>query len=152
MGGVKILYERICWGIRMPTFCCMQSLMLSASLRLAISASTFQTVIRPTKAPTVAYCCAALSRVRAAGWQVGNVDATIIAQAPKKMARILSRCGNIASDCAVVPDRIAVKATTTENALVYRRVKELPLRRGAANGRLTAPLRFRWRVSRYNRF
>lgn len=55
-----------------------------------------------------------VARVRAAGWQVGNVDATIIAQAPKMAPHIEQMRRNIASDCAVVPDRIAVKATTTE--------------------------------------
>lgn len=55
-----------------------------------------------------------VARVRAVGWQVGNVDATIIAQAPKMAPHIEQMRRNIASDCAVVPDRIAVKATTTE--------------------------------------
>ena len=55
-----------------------------------------------------------VARVRAAGWQVGNVDATIIAQAPKMAPHIEQMRRNIASDCAVVPDRIAGKATTTE--------------------------------------
>ena len=55
-----------------------------------------------------------VARVRAAGWQVGNVDATIIAQAPKMAPHIEQMRRNIASDCAVVPDRIGVKATTTE--------------------------------------
>lgn len=55
-----------------------------------------------------------VARVRAAGWQVGNVDATIIAQAPKMAPHIEQMRRNIASDCAVVPDRVSVKATTTE--------------------------------------
>jgi len=55
-----------------------------------------------------------VARVRAAGWQVGNVDATIIAQAPKMAPHIEHMRRNIASDCAVVPDRVSVKATTTE--------------------------------------
>lgn len=55
-----------------------------------------------------------VAHVRAAGWQVGNVDATIIAQAPKMAPHIEQMRRNIASDCAVVPDRISVKATTTE--------------------------------------
>lgn len=55
-----------------------------------------------------------VARVRAAGWQVGNVDATIIAQAPKMAPHIEQMRRNIASDCTVVPDRISVKATTTE--------------------------------------
>ncbi len=55
-----------------------------------------------------------VSRVREAGWQVGNIDATIIAQAPKMAPHIETMRINIASDCGVPQDCIGVKATTTE--------------------------------------
>ena len=53
-------------------------------------------------------------RVREAGWQVGNIDATIIAQAPKMAPHIEQMRMNIASDCGVAAGAINVKATTTE--------------------------------------
>lgn len=55
-----------------------------------------------------------VARVRAAGWAVGNIDATIIAQAPKMAPHIEQMRQNIASDCAVEVDCIGIKATTTE--------------------------------------
>ena len=55
-----------------------------------------------------------VQRVREAGWQVGNIDATIIAQAPKMAPHIAQMQVNIAADCGVVVHAINVKATTTE--------------------------------------
>lgn len=55
-----------------------------------------------------------VKRVFNAGWLVGNIDATIIAQAPKMAPHIGQMCCNIAADCGVALDCINVKATTTE--------------------------------------
>lgn len=49
-----------------------------------------------------------------AGFRVGNVDATIIAQAPKMAPHIAHMVENIASDLGVAMNAINVKATTTE--------------------------------------
>ncbi len=48
------------------------------------------------------------------GYVLSNVDATIIAQAPKMGPHIESMCTNIASDCGVARSQVNVKATTTE--------------------------------------
>lgn len=48
------------------------------------------------------------------GWVVGNVDATIVAQAPKMAPHIEQMCANIAEDLQVETDQVNVKATTTE--------------------------------------
>ena len=55
-----------------------------------------------------------VKRVFDAGWCVGNIDATIIAQAPKMAPHIAQMRCNIAADCGVELDCISVKATTTE--------------------------------------
>ena len=47
-------------------------------------------------------------------WQVGNVDATIIAQAPRMAPHIARMTAHIADDLGVAIDRVNVKATTTE--------------------------------------
>ncbi|GAB3388286.1 2-C-methyl-D-erythritol 2,4-cyclodiphosphate synthase [Azotobacter armeniacus] len=52
--------------------------------------------------------------VRGKGWQVGNVDATVVAQAPKMAPHIEAMCAHIAADLAVELDQVNVKATTTE--------------------------------------
>ena len=52
--------------------------------------------------------------VQAKGWQVGNVDATIVAQAPKMAPHIEAMRAHIAADLQVELDAVNVKATTTE--------------------------------------
>ena len=54
------------------------------------------------------------AKISAAGFTVGNVDATIIAQAPKMAPHISSMVANIAADLGVDVSRVNVKATTTE--------------------------------------
>jgi len=49
-----------------------------------------------------------------AGFRVGNVDATIIAQAPKMAPHITQMVENIAADLGIAMNAVNVKATTTE--------------------------------------
>ena len=53
-------------------------------------------------------------QIAALGWQVGNVDATIIAQAPKMAPHIATMTAHIAEDLGTASSRVNVKATTTE--------------------------------------
>lgn len=55
-----------------------------------------------------------LHLVREQGYRVGNVDATIIAQAPKMAPHIFQMVENIAADLRVEKSAVNVKATTTE--------------------------------------
>ena len=55
-----------------------------------------------------------LGLVKAKGWQVGNVDATIVAQAPKMAPHIDAMRNLIAADLDITLDQVNVKATTTE--------------------------------------
>lgn len=52
--------------------------------------------------------------VKAKGWKVGNIDATIVAQAPKMAPHIETMRQLIAEDLQVELDQVNVKATTTE--------------------------------------
>ena len=54
------------------------------------------------------------AKIAAAGFTVGNVDATIIAQAPKMAPHIAAMVSNIAADLGVDASQVNVKATTTE--------------------------------------
>ncbi|MBP9217665.1 MAG: 2-C-methyl-D-erythritol 2,4-cyclodiphosphate synthase [Sterolibacterium sp.] len=56
----------------------------------------------------------ALAAVRQAGWRVGNVDATIIAQAPKISPYAAAMCHNIAADLAIATACVNIKGKTTE--------------------------------------
>lgn len=55
-----------------------------------------------------------LKQVHGKGWKVGNVDATIVAQAPKMASHIERMRASIAEDLQVDIDQVNVKATTTE--------------------------------------
>ena len=50
----------------------------------------------------------------AAGWGIGNVDATVIAQAPRIAPHVPAMRANLASDLNCDETRVSVKATTTE--------------------------------------
>jgi 2-C-methyl-D-erythritol 2,4-cyclodiphosphate synthase len=56
----------------------------------------------------------ACARVRAAGWHIGNVDSTVIAQAPKLMPWIPSMCSAIAACMGLDVAQVNVKAKTAE--------------------------------------
>lgn len=45
---------------------------------------------------------------------VGNIDATVVAEAPRLAPHIPRMIGNVAADLGVAPARISIKATTTE--------------------------------------
>lgn len=55
-----------------------------------------------------------MEQVLAAGWQAGNVDATIVAQSPKMAPHIDAMRQHIAEDLGVSLGQVNVKATTTE--------------------------------------
>ncbi|HSP58508.1 MAG TPA: 2-C-methyl-D-erythritol 2,4-cyclodiphosphate synthase [Halomonas sp.] len=55
-----------------------------------------------------------MALVREAGYRVGNLDATVIAQAPKMAPHIAAMAANIAADVGVEVGAVNVKATTTE--------------------------------------
>lgn len=52
--------------------------------------------------------------VRDAGWVVVNVDATVIAQAPRMMPYLAAMVNNIAADLGLAATHVNVKAKTTE--------------------------------------
>jgi 2-C-methyl-D-erythritol 2,4-cyclodiphosphate synthase len=54
-------------------------------------------------------------RVRAAGWLIGNVDSTIIAQAPKMAPHIQPMRQRIGIALGIPVDQVNVKAKTAEN-------------------------------------
>ncbi len=55
-----------------------------------------------------------VEQLRERTWRIGNVDATLIAQAPKMAPHIARMTAHIADDLGVAIDRVNVKATTTE--------------------------------------
>ena len=56
----------------------------------------------------------AARRVRAAGWRIGNVDSTVVAQAPRLAAHIPAMVARIAEVLEVAAPQVNVKAKTAE--------------------------------------
>ncbi|PKO52140.1 MAG: 2-C-methyl-D-erythritol 2,4-cyclodiphosphate synthase [Betaproteobacteria bacterium HGW-Betaproteobacteria-21] len=56
----------------------------------------------------------AFERVKAAGWQVVNVDATVICKAPKILPHAPAMVANIAADLEMDPATVNIKGKTTE--------------------------------------
>ena len=57
---------------------------------------------------------AAMDRVKASGWKVGNIDATIICQQPKLASFLPNMKTNIATDLGIEPNQVNLKAKTNE--------------------------------------
>jgi len=56
----------------------------------------------------------AARRVRAQGFDIGNIDSTVVAQAPKLMPFIPAMRAHIAQTLGLQPDQVNVKAKTAE--------------------------------------
>ncbi|MGQ5523373.1 2-C-methyl-D-erythritol 2,4-cyclodiphosphate synthase [Chitinimonas sp. PSY-7] len=56
----------------------------------------------------------AYRRVQAAGWALGNLDASILVQAPKMAPHIPGMVANLALDLGIDPTQINIKAKTYE--------------------------------------
>ncbi len=55
-----------------------------------------------------------VARLADAGLGIGNADVTVVAQAPRLAAHIAEMRARIAADLGIAPERVNVKATTTE--------------------------------------
>lgn len=56
----------------------------------------------------------AAAAARAAGWVTVNVDATVIARAPRILPHVPAMVANIAADLGIEPEVVNVKGKTTE--------------------------------------
>ena len=65
-------------------------------------------------ADSIALLSEAARLVRAQGWQIGNVDSTVIAQAPKMAPHIGAMCARIAAALGTEVAHVNVKAKTAE--------------------------------------
>jgi 2-C-methyl-D-erythritol 2,4-cyclodiphosphate synthase len=65
-------------------------------------------------ADSIVLLAEAACRVRAEGWQIGNVDSTIVAQAPRMAPHIPAMRERIAATLGLAVDAVNVKAKTAE--------------------------------------
>jgi 2-C-methyl-D-erythritol 2,4-cyclodiphosphate synthase len=56
----------------------------------------------------------ACRRVAEAGYAIGNIDATVIAQRPRMAPHIVGMAGNIAADLGIEANQVNIKAKTNE--------------------------------------
>lgn len=56
----------------------------------------------------------AARRVRDAGWQLGNVDSTVVAQAPRLAPHMAAMRASVAAALGIAMDQVNVKAKTAE--------------------------------------
>lgn len=66
-------------------------------------------------ADSLALARAVRQKLAEAGWRLGNLDATILCQAPKLAPHIPAMRQNLAEALAVPPEQVSVKATTEEH-------------------------------------
>lgn len=65
-------------------------------------------------ADSLALLAEAARRIRGAGWHIGNVDSTIVAQAPKMAPYILAMRQRLSTALGVTLEQVSVKAKTAE--------------------------------------
>lgn len=66
------------------------------------------------RADSLRLLAAVVADVRGAGWRIGNVDATVVAQRPRLAPHRDAMRANLAGALAVAEDRVSVKFTTTD--------------------------------------
>ncbi|MBO7184914.1 MAG: 2-C-methyl-D-erythritol 2,4-cyclodiphosphate synthase [Oscillospiraceae bacterium] len=116
LGGVKIPHECGLLGhsdADVLLHAVMDALLGAAALR-DIGYHFPDTDMRYKGASSMALLGCVAEMIREKGYRVGNVDVTVIAQAPKLKAHIPQMQENIATQLKVDTDRINVKATTEE--------------------------------------
>ena len=82
---------------------------------MAISACIFRRAIRngAARAPT-GFLAFAVERVRARGGMIAHLDATIVCEAPRIGPHRDAMRARIAEIAGISPDRVGIKATTSE--------------------------------------
>lgn len=65
-------------------------------------------------ADSAALLAEAAQRVRAAGWHIGNVDGTVVAQAPRLATHMPAMVARVAEVLGLAPAQVNVKAKTAE--------------------------------------
>ncbi len=116
LGGVDVPYEKGLLGhsdADVLTHAVMDALLGAAALG-DIGQHFPDTDPAYAGADSLALLRAVMDLLAQAGYQVGNVDATVLAQAPKLAPHIPRMRENLARAMGVAVDRVSVKATTEE--------------------------------------
>jgi len=79
-------------------------------------------------ADSIALLTEAARRVRAAGWHIGNVDSTIVAQAPKMAPHIQAMRQRLCTAMGIALEQVNVKAKTAEKMGPVGRLESIETR------------------------
>ncbi len=79
-------------------------------------------------ADSLALLSEAARRVKGAGWQIGNVDSTVIAQQPKLAPHVAAMRQRLAGALGVTLDQVSVKAKTAEGMGPVGRLESMEAR------------------------
>lgn len=116
IGGVHIPYDKGLWGHSDADVLlhAITDALLGAAGLGDIGRHFPDTDAQFKGADSTALLQEATRRVRAAGYEIGNIDSTVIAQAPKLAAYIAQMCATIAAVVGVAATQVNVKAKTAE--------------------------------------
>lgn len=79
-------------------------------------------------ANSLALLTEAARRVRAAGWEIGNIDSTIVAQAPKLAPHLPTIRQSLSQALGLATDQVNVKAKTAEKMGPVGRLEAIEVR------------------------
>jgi 2-C-methyl-D-erythritol 2,4-cyclodiphosphate synthase len=79
-------------------------------------------------ADSIALLAEAARRVHAAGWLIGNIDATIVAQAPKMAPHMVAMRQKLAQTLGLSVNQVNLKAKTAENMGPVGRLESIEAR------------------------
>ncbi len=116
LGGVEIMHTHGLMGHSDADALChaVSDALLGAAAMGDIGFHFPDTDLQYKGADSIALLAECARRVRGAGWLIGNIDSTVIAQAPKMAPHILAMRQRIATSLLVAIDQVSVKAKTAE--------------------------------------
>lgn len=116
IGGVEIPYERGLFGHSDADVLlhAITDALLGAAALGDIGRHFPDTDARFKGADSIVLLAEAARRVREAGYEIGNIDSTVVAQAPKLAPHIPGMCERIAQALGVGVSQVNVKAKTAE--------------------------------------
>lgn len=116
LGGVKIQYDRGLLGhsdADVLTHAVMDSILGALALE-DIGAHFPDSDPQYKNANSIVLLEKVYGLMEAAGYQLGNLDATLIAQEPKLKPYLIQMKENLAGACHTRPENVSIKATTEE--------------------------------------
>ena len=114
LGGIEIPFDKGLQGDADALLHAITDALLGAAALGDIGTHFPDTDARFKGADSRVLLAEAARRVRVQGYEIGNIDSTVIAQAPKLMPHMAAMRAQIAQTLGVAVDQVNVKAKTSE--------------------------------------